>query len=363
MAKNKNEMLARMKAAAERINAQLKKDLDKDGAKIHVVGDKANFVIEGWSCGVARIDNAFGGRIPCGRIIEIFGNESAGKTTLCHHIQAGFQKAYPEKGIAFIDAEHAMDPSYAKRLHVNNDGILVLQPDSGILALNAAVTIAQDKEADVGLIIIDSVAALTTKSDEEKNIGDATMAEQARMVSQAMRILNTVCASRGITLILTNQMRDNIGVTYGDKSTTPAGKAIRYYASVRCKLSNMGKVKEGEEVIGMKGKMVCVKNKIAPPFRSAEYTITFGIGIDKVINLVEDCMTAKIIVKKGGWFNYFGEQVQGINALHELVRKDKALMEKFETELAKVADTLMTSETSDPDELEEGVPEETPAEE
>lgn len=349
-------MLERMKAAALRLNASLKDDLDRDGAKIHVVGDKDNFVIEGWSCGVKQIDDAFGGKIPLGRIIEVFGNESAGKTTLCHHIQAGFQKAYPEKGIAFIDAEHAMDPSYAKRLEVNNDGILVLQPDSGILALNAAVSIAKDTEANVGLIIIDSVAALTTKSDEEKNIGDATMAEQARMVSQAMRILNTVCATRKITLILTNQMRDNIGVTYGDKSTTPAGKAIRFYASVRAKLSNLGKVKDGEEVVGMKGKLVCVKNKVAPPFRSAEYTITFGVGIDKNINLVERCIAAKIITKKGGWFYFFDTKLQGLTSIVDLVRKDKAMFERFDTELNKLIADGVELEEATPEELEEGIP-------
>ena len=244
-------MLERMKAAAERINAQLKKDLDKDGAKIHVVGDKANVKFDGWSCGVPAIDDVLGGQIPCGRIIEISGQESSGKTTLCHHIEASFQKAFPNKGIAFIDAEHAMDPNYAKKIGVDNDGILVLQPDSGILALNAAVAIAEDEDADVGLIIIDSVAALTTQSDEDKNIGDCSVAEQARMVSTAMRILNTKCSIRGITLILTNQQRDNIGVTYGDKTTTPAGKAIKFYSSIRLKMSGGDKIKDGEEVIGM----------------------------------------------------------------------------------------------------------------
>jgi recombination protein RecA len=316
---------------ATRLNAKLEKDLDRDGIKLYVVGDKENVKFPGWSCGVKSIDDALGGQIPCGRIIELSGKESSGKTTLCHHIQAGFQKAFPNKGIAFIDAEHAMDPNYAKRIGVNNDGILVLQPESGIVALNMAVALAEDKEADIGLIIIDSVAALTTKADEENNIGDVSVAEQARMMSTSMRILNSICARRGITLLLTNQQRTNIGVQYGEKSVTSAGVAIKFYASIRIKLSPLGKLKDGEEIIGIECQADVIKNKMAPPFRKAKYTITFGIGIDPVINLVDFCINNKIIKKKGAWCTFEDYKWQGVNSILEDVRKNKELKDKLES--------------------------------
>jgi recombination protein RecA len=331
MAKINTQMLERMKAAASRINTKLSKDLDKDGAKIYVIGDKENVKFAGWSCGVPAIDDALGGQIPCGRIVEISGQESSGKTTLCHHIEASFQKAFPNKGIAFIDAEHAMDPNYAKKIGVNNDGILVLQPDSGILALNAAVALAEDKEADIGLIIIDSVAALTTQSDEEKNIGEAVVAEQARMVSTAMRILNTVCAIRGITLILTNQQRTDVMVTYGDKNTTPAGKAIKFYSSIRLKLSGGDKIKDGEEVIGMNCKLNCIKNKMSPPFRTAKYAITFGVGIDPYINIVNYCLENKKITKKGAWYMLGESKWQGVKAIVDQAKADVKFYEELKT--------------------------------
>lgn len=283
------------------------------------------------------IDWAWGGGVPMGKIIELFGGESSGKSTLAYHIIASFQDNYPDKGILLLDTEHSYDPLYAEALGVKAQGIIHTEAESGTDALNIA-KLAAESDCGVGLIIIDSIAALTTKSDDEGDIGDQTMAEQARMVSQAMRVLNSLITKHKITLLCTNQVREAVGQTYGDKTTTPAGKALRHYAHIRAKLARIGQIKVGDNVVGVKVKMSCVKNKVAPPFRNAEYTITFGIGIDAVIGSVEKAIALGVIVKKGGWFTFNGNTWQGQQTVVDAVRAD--------AELRKLIDDAITAKAN-----------------
>jgi len=298
-----------------------------------VLGDEAVVTnIVRFSTGNKAIDYAFGGGVPKGKIIELWGGESSGKSTLVYHIIANYQKAYPEEGILLLDTEVAYDPLYAENLGVNAHGLLYVPVESGIGALNIAKMAAETGGAS--LIVIDSIAALTTKSDDEGNIGDQQMAEQARMISQAFRVLNSLVSQHGITIVVTNQVREAVGILYGEKTTTPAGKALKHYAHIRAKMTRISQIKQGENIVGINGRLDCIKNKVAPPFRKAEYSITFGIGIDSVIGLVNMAIEKGVISKKGAWLSFNGEQVsQGVANLVEDLRKNNVLRDSIEKAL------------------------------
>lgn len=312
-----------------------------------VLGGTVVSNVERFTTGSREIDEAFGGGVPVGKIIEFFGGESAGKSTLCYHLIANFQRTYPSRGILLLDTEHSYDPLYAEALGVLSEGITHVEPDTGIAALNIA-KLAAESECDVGLIIIDSIAALTTKSDDSGEIGEQMMAEQARMVSQALRVINSVCPRKKITVVCTNQVREAIGQAYGDKTVTPAGKALKHYAHIRAKLTKIGNIKQGSGdnvvTIGIEGKIDCVKNKVAPPFRKAKYTITFGIGIDFVAGLVNTALAKGVMVKRGSWFSFGAEQLgQGLPAVIDFVRNH----EEVKNAIDKALDDLKNVVTED----------------
>ena len=325
MAKAKKEELdkfAKMRALATLINKSQWGGRGNDIATVLGAEDVVSNVTK-FSTGDIAIDYAFGGGVPEGKIIELWGGESAGKSTLIYHIIANFQKKYPSRGILLLDTEGSYDPLYAEALGVDAKGIIHVECESGLGALNIAKL--SGETGDISLIIIDSIAALTTKSDDNGDIGDQMMAEQARMVSQAFRVLNALRQKYNITIAVTNQIRDNIGVSYGDKTSTPAGKALKHYAHIRVKMTRTNKIKnKSEEVVAVEGKLECVKNKVAPPFRKAEYTITFGRGIDSVIGVVKLAVSRKVLKKQGAWLVWIDgkEKFQGVPNLVDFLRKN-----------------------------------------
>jgi recombination protein RecA len=264
--------------------------------------DEAQFLaIPGISTGSISVDLALGGRgIPRGRIVEIFGPESSGKTTLALTVAANAQK---DGGVAaVIDAEHALDPTWARKLGVNVDELLVSQPDTGEQALEICEMLVRSNSVDV--IIVDSVAALVPKAEIEGEMGDASMGLQARLMSQAMRKLTGVIARSNCTVIFINQIREKIGVMFGSPETTTGGRALKFYASVRIDIRRIGAIKEGDIVVGSRTRTRIVKNKIAPPFREAEFDVMFTEGISWSGDLLDVAVEAKVCQKSGSWFNY-----------------------------------------------------------
>ena len=278
--------------------------------------------------GSITLDVALGvGGYPKGRVIEIFGPESSGKTTLAIHAIAEAQKA---GGIAaFIDAEHAFDSYYAKKLGVDVDNLLVSQPDNGEQALEIADSLIRSSAIDI--IIIDSVAALTPKAEIEGEMGDSKMGLQARLMSQALRKLTASISKTKTVCIFINQLRDKIGVVYGNPETTTGGNALKFYASVRIDIRRTSVIKDGEEQLGTRTKVKVVKNKVAPPFKKAEFDIMFGEGISKLGEIIDLGVDYEIIKKAGSWFSYGDKKIgQGRDAVKEALRNDPALMEEIE---------------------------------
>ena len=273
--------------------------------------------------GSITLDVALGvGGYPKGRVIEIFGPESSGKTTLAIHAIAEAQKA---GGIAaFIDAEHAFDSFYAQKLGVDVENLLVSQPDNGEQALEIADSLIRSSAIDI--IVIDSVAALTPKAEIEGEMGDSKMGLQARLMSQALRKL-TVC-------IFINQLRDKIGVVYGNPETTTGGNALKFYASVRIDIRKTSVIKDGDEQLGTRTRVKVVKNKVAPPFKKAEFDIMFGEGISKIGEILDLAVDYEIIKKAGSWFSYGEKKIgQGRDAVKELLTADKELCDEIEAKL------------------------------
>ena len=278
--------------------------------------------------GSVTLDMALGvGGYPKGRVIEIFGPESSGKTTLAIHAIAEAQKA---GGIAaFIDAEHAFDSYYAQKLGVDVDNLLVSQPDNGEQALEIADTLIRSSAIDI--IVIDSVAALTPKAEIEGDMGDSKMGLQARLMSQALRKLTASISKTKTVCIFINQLRDKIGVVYGNPETTTGGNALKFYASVRIDIRRSSVIKDGEEQLGTRTKVKVVKNKVAPPFKKAEFDIMFGEGISKLGEIIDLGVDFEIIKKSGSWFSYGDRKIgQGRDAVKEALRNDAALMEEIE---------------------------------
>lgn len=299
------------------------------------LGDSPVVSISSISSGSIGLDHALGiGGFPKGRIVEIYGPESSGKTTLAIHAIAEAQKA---GGIAaFIDAEHAFDSSYARKLGVDIDNLLVSQPDNGEQALEITENLIRSGAIDI--IVIDSVAALTPKSEIEGEMGDSKMGLQARLMSQALRKLAGTINKTGSCCIFINQLREKIGIMFGNPETTTGGNALKFYSSVRLDIRRISQIKEGDSVVGNRARVKVVKNKIAPPFRQAEFDIVYGEGISKTGEIIDLAVDYNIIKKAGSWFSYGDTKLgQGRDAVKSLLTDNPELAEEIE---AKIIEAL-----------------------
>jgi recombination protein RecA len=308
--------------------AQIEKEFGK-GA-IMALGATSIPEIRGIHTGSIGLDIALGGKgIPRGRIVEIYGPESSGKTTLALHAIANAQKA---GGVAaFIDAEHALDPSWAKRIGVNIEELLVSQPSCGEEALKIAEMLVKSNAVDI--IVIDSVAALVPKNEVEGDIGDSHVGLQARLMSQALRILNPTIAKTNTCMVFINQIRLKIGVMFGNPETTSGGLALRFYASVRLEIRKITGVKDGEEVVGSRVRVKVVKNKVAPPFRQAEFDLMYDRGINWEDDLLELAVEDKLVEKSGAWFVIGTDRMQGREKVKEYFREHPAVVEKLKADV------------------------------
>lgn len=307
------------------------------------MGDAPVENVEVIPTGSLGIDIALGiGGLPKGRVIEIYGPESSGKTTLTIHAIAEVQKA---GGIAaFIDAEHAFDRSYAEKLGVDTENLLISQPDNGEQALEIAENLIRSGAIDI--IVIDSVAALTPKSEIEGEMGDSKMGLQARLMSQALRKLTGTINKTGCCCIFINQLREKIGVMFGNPETTTGGNALKFYASVRIDIRRIGQIKDGDHVIGNRTRVKIVKNKVAPPFRQVEFDILYGEGISKVGEIIDLGVEHNIIKKSGSWFSYGDTKLgQGRDSVKALFNDNPELMEEIET---KIREALSGTPTEAP---------------
>jgi recombination protein RecA len=295
------------------------------------LGDKAAMEVEAVSTGSLGLDIALGiGGLPKGRIIEIYGPESSGKTTLALHVVAEVQKA--GGAAAFIDAEHALDPAYARKLGVNLDELLVAQPDTGEQALEITDTLVRSNAIDV--IVIDSVAALTPRAEIEGEMGDSLPGLQARLMSQALRKLTASVSKAKTMIIFINQIRMKIGVMYGSPETTTGGNALKFYASVRLDIRRTGSVKARDEIIGNNVRVKVVKNKVAPPFREVEFDIMYGEGISKLGEIIDLGVKAGVIEKSGSWFSWNSQRIgQGRDNVREFLRANPDIAGQIEAQV------------------------------
>jgi recombination protein RecA len=299
--------------------------------------------INGIATGSLSLDIALGGQgIPSGRVVEIFGPESSGKTTLALHVVASAQK---KGGIAaFIDAEHALDPSWAKKLGVELESLLVSQPSSGEEAMHITEMLIRSNAVDV--IVVDSVAALVPKKELEGDIGDSHVGLQARLMSQSMRKLTGAISKSKTAVIFINQIREKIGVMFGSPETTPGGRALKFYSSCRIDVRRIGQLKEGEEVIGQRVRAKVVKNKVAPPFRVAEFDMMHNNGISYEGDILDLAVAAKIVVKSGAWFRYGDLQLgQGREKSKDYLRENPKLAEEFRQKILEMGSTVAVAAT------------------
>lgn len=315
---------------------QIEKQFGK--GSIMKLGEAHTVNVETISTGSLSLDLALGGGIPKGRIIEVYGPESSGKTTLTLHAIAEVQK---QGGTAaFIDAEHALDPAYARRIGVDVDNLLLSQPDNGEQALEIAETLVRSNAVD--LIVVDSVAALTPRAEIEGDMGDAHMGLQARLMSQALRKLTGVISRSKATVIFINQIRMKIGVMFGNPETTTGGNALKFYASVRMDIRRTAQIKQGDDVIGNHCKVKVVKNKIAPPFRVAEFDIMYNKGISAAGDVLDLATKYGIVEKAGAWFSYGDEKIgQGREATKEYLDDNPKVMKEI---VKKVTDAAAKAE-------------------
>ncbi len=322
-----SEKDAKMKILEDTISS-LEKTYGK--GTIMKLGDGVINEVEAISTGSISLDYALGiGGVPRGRIVEIYGPESSGKTTLCLHIIAEAQK---NGGLAaFIDAEHALDINYAKRLHVDTNNLLLSQPDFGEQALEIVDTLIRSNALDV--IVVDSVAALVPRAEIEGDMGDPQMAMQARLMSQALRKITGAISKSKTCVIFTNQLRSKIGVMFGNPETTTGGNALKFYASVRLDIRRIAAIKDGQNVVGNRTKVKVVKSKVAPPFKEVEFDILYNEGISKSGDLIDLATELNIIKKSGAWFTYNEDRYQGREQFRQRLIEDKDFFAKLDTEV------------------------------
>ncbi len=308
-----------------------------DGA-IMKLGDSHKADVELIPSGALSLDIALGGGYPKGRIIEIYGPESSGKTTLALHAIAEIQKTGGTA--AFIDAEHALDPSYAKKLGVDTENLLISQPDNGEQALEIVETLVRSNAVD--LIVVDSVAALVPQAEIDGDMGDSHMGLQARLMSQALRKLTGIINKSKATVVFINQIRMKIGVMFGNPETTTGGNALKFYASVRIDIRRVGQIKVGEDIVGNRTKIKVVKNKIAPPFRTAEFDIMYNEGISRVGDVLDLAVLHGVVGKAGAWFDYNDAKIgQGRDATKEYLKSNPDVLLEIDN---KVRAKLKTEE-------------------
>jgi recombination protein RecA len=319
-----NEKLKSLQIAIE----QIEKSHGK--GSIMKLGDGVVNVIEAISTSSISLDSALGiGGIPRGRITEIYGPESSGKTTISLHVIAEAQK---RGGLAaFIDTEHALDTGYAKKLGVDIENLLISQPEYGEQALEIVETLVRSNALDV--IVVDSVAALTPRAEIEGEMGDSHMGLQARLMSQALRKLTAAVSKSNISLIFTNQLREKIGIMFGNPETTTGGKALKFYASVRLDVRRIAQIKDGTNVVGNRTKVKVVKNKVAPPFREVEFDIMYNEGISKLGDLIDMAVNMEIIKKSGAWFSYNDQRMQGREGVKGVLLENPTLYKQLDREL------------------------------
>ena len=314
------------KKALEMAMSQIEKQFGK--GSVMKLGEFKAMEIEAIPTGALSLDIALGiGGVPRGRIIEVFGPESSGKTTLALHIVAEAQKMGGEA--AFIDAEHALDPVYAKKLGVDIDNLIVSQPDTGEQALEITESLVRSGALDV--IVVDSVAALVPKAEIDGDMGDSHMGLQARLMSQALRKLAGAINKSKTVLIFINQLREKIGVMFGNPETTTGGRALKFYASVRIDIRRIENIKQDGEVKGNRVRVKVIKNKVAPPFREAEFDIVYGQGISKEGNILDMAVNLDIVEKAGSWFSYNGERIgQGRENVKKYLKENPEMLEDIE---------------------------------
>ena len=334
---DKEEKIKALDAAISQIEKQYGK-----GAVMKLGDSSANMNVEAIPTGSLSLDLALGiGGIPKGRIVEIYGPESSGKTTVTLHMIAEVQK---RGGIAgFIDAEHALDPAYAKNIGVDIDNLYISQPDCGEQALEITETMVRSGAIDI--VVVDSVAALVPKQEIDGDMGDAVMGAQARLMSQAMRKLTAVISKTNCTVIFINQLREKLGVMFGNPETTTGGRALKFYSSVRLDVRRTEAIKQGGEVIGNRTKVKIVKNKVAPPFKEAEFDIMFGKGISKTGDILDLAADNGIIVKSGAWYAYEGNKIgQGRENTKQYLIENPEICDEIEQ---KVRDLFSISDSTE----------------
>ncbi len=352
--KKKQDMLpkgsdkeAKRKALATAI-AQLEKDYG--AGTVMKLGENHSLEVQAVSTGSISLDLALGiGGVPRGRIIEIFGPESSGKTTVALHIIAEVQKSGGEA--AFIDAEHALDPVYAKALGVDIDNLLVSQPDCGEDALDITESLVRSGAIDV--VVIDSVAALVPRQEIEGDMGQSMVGVQARLMSQAMRKLSAVISKSDSIVIFINQLREKVGVMYGNPETTPGGRALKFYSSVRIDVRKTEQLKNGSDIYGNHVRCKIVKNKVAPPFKTAEFDILYGKGISRSGEIIDYCISLDIIKKSGSWFSYNGERIcQGKDNVRKYIESNPALLAELDARVRAMSDKIGSQNDDDTFELD-----------
>ena len=325
------------KRAIETAMAQIEKLYGK--GSIMRCGDEQAANVEAISTGSLALDLALGiGGLPKGRIVEIYGPESSGKTTLALHVLAQAQKAGGE--VAFIDAEHALDIGYARALGVNVEDMLVSQPDTGEQALE--ITEALVRSGAIDVIVVDSVAALVPRAEIEGEMGDSFVGLHARLMSQALRKLAGAISKTNTVVIFINQLREKIGVMYGNPETTPGGRALKYFSSVRIDMRRIETLKSGTEMVGNRTRAKVIKNKVAPPFKEAEFDIIYGEGISKVSEIIDLGVKLELIDKAGAWFTVNGERIQGKDKVKEYLESNPEVADKIEADIRANAHKLLT---------------------